>query len=365
MSLLFRTIVKNVAVPICFAMAALSALLLLGRLVPLLETLLRAGVTPGELGHFLLLLIPTFLVLVVPMASLIGVVVGFLRMSRDSEVLALLACGVGPLRLVLPVAAVALVTWAATFATAATVLPMSKKATGAFIRNLTERRIARGLPEKTFLLPVPTLAMYVHKSRKNGRILQGVYMVDARDLKHLQVVLARWGEIFSRPGSGEVILRLSDGVFHPAEADPRVSDTLFFRSYMLRLAFRDTGGLPSRGEMGLRELAAFAARRNLAPDDHRRYVVELHKRLALPVGAFILTLLGMPLGILFGRTGLSGGVALGLGAFLSYYLLVAVGANLAEAGTLPPAALWAPNLVFAAATAWLLRHLHRRGPVRG
>lgn len=365
-TLLFRTLIREIAVPFFFSLAALSAVLLLGRLLPLLGTLLRSGITFGELGLLLLLLLPTFLLIVLPMATLLGVLLAFLRLSRDSEILALFACGIGPRSLLVPVTAVAMVAWLATLATSTVVLPQANAAARAFLHQMTERHLARGLPEKVFLTPVEGLAIYVHKTRSDGRRLRGIYIRDARNPTTTSQILARRGEVFTKPDGGEIVLRLFDGSLHRTSPDYQQADTMDFGSYTVRLTLPGGSMKPRRGNMTLSMLRHLARDPDTEPNERRLVLVEFHKRLALPAAAFILGILGFPLGILFGRTGLSGGVALGLSAFLAYYLCLAMGANLAETGVLSPGlGLWLPNVLFAAATGGLILLLERKGPLRG
>jgi len=94
------------------------------------------------------------------------------------------------------------------------------------------------------------------------------------------------------------------------------------------------------------------------------YLTEFHERLAVPIGVLILGIMAAPLGILFGKTGPSGGIALGLAAFLAYYLSVAFAASLADTGNISPViALWTPNFISAGITVGLIILLYRRGPL--
>ena len=63
--------------------------------------------------HVLVLLLPSSLSLTIPMSVLLGILIGFGRLSADREFVALQACGVSPFRLLRPVAFVALVATAA------------------------------------------------------------------------------------------------------------------------------------------------------------------------------------------------------------------------------------------------------------
>src|SRR5687767_997938 len=74
-----------------------------------LEELVSKGVPWSLAGRMLLTLIPSSLGLTIPMALLVGILIGLGRMSGDREAMALLACGVSPYRLLRPILLVATV----------------------------------------------------------------------------------------------------------------------------------------------------------------------------------------------------------------------------------------------------------------
>ena len=79
-----------------------------------LENLLAKGVTWGTPPRILWTLLPQALGLTIPMAVLVGGLIGLGRMSSDREAVALLACGVSPYRLLRPIVTLALITTAVT-----------------------------------------------------------------------------------------------------------------------------------------------------------------------------------------------------------------------------------------------------------
>ncbi len=366
MSLLSRMLLREMALPFLFSFCALSVLLLLGSLLSLLEPLLRTGIGYVELGKIAILLLPTFWAFVLPMATMLGVLMGFLRLSRDSEMLALFACGTGLKKLMIPVIMVSITACLVSFFMSSSLIPRAKSASKNFIRELTEHSLARGIPEKVFFTPISGLTLYVDKSLDQGHCFKGVYIQDARKKQVIYQILARDGELFARPGGLEVVLRLKNGILNHISNDYEKTDTIEFNSYVLHLSLSGKDSKPGRGELGLRDLLKNASDPDKS-DRHRiHYLTEFHQRLALPAGVLILGIMAAPLGILFGRTGLSEGVALGLAAFLAYYLSMAFAGNLADTGSISPViALWVPNLIFAGITAGLIILLYKRGPLRG
>ncbi len=362
MSLLSRLILKEIAFPFLFSFCALSALLLLGRLLPLLSILLRVGIRPSELIKLLLLMMPTFWMMVIPMATLLGILIGFLRLTRDSEVVSLFACGIGPLQMLKPAVGVSCVCWILSLLVAAVVVPMSKSSSRSMLRDLTQRTLTRGFPEERFVTPVSGLTMYVHESTSGGHRFKGVFIRDARKPGMANHIFARTGELLTGLKGSRIALRLENGILNRISPDYDKTDIFEFKSYTLQLDLPSIQASRSRGEMGLGTLWRKGNDPHTPRQKRNSYLTEFHKRLSIPTGTLILGILAVPLGILFGKTGLSGGVALGLSAFLAYYLMVALMANLAEASAIPAAlGLWIPNFILAGLTLAMLNRL-LKGP---
>jgi lipopolysaccharide export LptBFGC system permease protein LptF len=82
--------------------------------------------------------------------------------------------------------------------------------------------------------------------------------------------------------------------------------------------------------------------------------VQLHERLAFPLVACVMTLLGIPFAMTVGRRGALYGVGLAVILASAYWILNAIFLAVGQAGLLPaPLAAWAANLLFLAGTAYL------------
>ncbi|MBW3660343.1 MAG: LptF/LptG family permease [Gemmatimonadetes bacterium] len=96
------------------------------------------------------------------------------------------------------------------------------------------------------------------------------------------------------------------------------------------------------------------------------FLVEYHKKFAIPVACIVFILVGAPIGVRARR----GGYGFAMGAstlvFVFYYLLLTGGEDLADRRLLPPwVAMWAGNLIFLLLGAWLLRRTARETAGRG
>jgi len=97
-----------------------------------------------------------------------------------------------------------------------------------------------------------------------------------------------------------------------------------------------------------------------------KYMVEVHKKYALPVACIVFVLVGAPLGVRAHRGGIGVGVGFSILFFVVYYLFLMGGEKLADRGFVPPAlAMWAANVVIGALGIYLVvRSTRESGFVR-
>jgi LPS export ABC transporter permease LptG len=88
--------------------------------------------------------------------------------------------------------------------------------------------------------------------------------------------------------------------------------------------------------------------------------VEIHKKFSIPFACLVFGLFALPLGINNRRGGKSSGFALSIAVIVVYYILLSNGENAARFGRIPAwLAMWSPNLLLAAAGAFLLFRRNR------
>jgi lipopolysaccharide export system permease protein len=81
-------------------------------------------------------------------------------------------------------------------------------------------------------------------------------------------------------------------------------------------------------------------------DDVDSYMVEVHKKYAIPVACIVFVLLGVPLGALAKRSGVGVGVGMSIGFFVMYWIFLIGGEKLADRGKLSPfLGMWGGNIL--------------------
>ncbi|MCK5407389.1 MAG: LptF/LptG family permease, partial [Candidatus Krumholzibacteria bacterium] len=87
-----------------------------------------------------------------------------------------------------------------------------------------------------------------------------------------------------------------------------------------------------------------------------RYRVEIHKKFSIPFACIIFVLVGSPIAIRTGKSGMNTAIGLSILFFLVYYICLIGGEKLADRGFVNPiVAMWSPNAVFFVMAFLLLR----------
>ena len=340
--------------------------------------------------------LPKILLFSIPMAVLLGTLIGLGRLSADSEWVALQSSGQGPGAILKPVLLHGLFGTIATFMIYAVVIPETHYAT----RNLSTEvifssNLAADLRPRVFYeLPDDTL-LYVDDIRAGGtQRLDNVILArpDPQNRGRTQLVLARYGDLYPAPdGSGDLIVDLFEGEFHGFQADtPDQYDFITFESnwgYRLEAPrFLKTLMTPPHKvaqDLTMGELSdeidearvehervkqqAQAVRGGRLLVTERRLAaaeMELQRRFALPLASLCFALLAIPLGIATARSGKGAGFALSVVVIVVYRLVFVTASGQALNGRIPATlGPWVANfviLLWAAIAFWRMRHSLRR-----
>ena len=114
MRILDRYIVREIIPPFLIALLVFTFVLIIPFIIELAEQMIAKGVPGGTILQLTITLLPQALALTIPMALLIGLLVGLGRLSADREVVVMMACGISPYRLLQPVLVFAVVCWGLT-----------------------------------------------------------------------------------------------------------------------------------------------------------------------------------------------------------------------------------------------------------
>ncbi|HEY6420112.1 MAG TPA: LPS export ABC transporter permease LptF [Candidatus Binataceae bacterium] len=356
LTILDRYVAREVIGPFCVGVGLLTFALVTGRLLKLTEMVVNHGVTVSEVAGLIGYLMPAFLELTFPMAVLLGVLLGFGRMSGDREMTAARACGISLYRLAVPVLVVALGVYALSSYFAFSLRPWANQRLREKIYHLTQTRTGAGLKEKIFNSNFPGLVVYVDEISQTDESLKGVMISDARNPQQQSTIIARSGILLPDEKTEGLTLRLFDGSLFGVEEENDASHVTSFHIYDLSVQPEEELGMrdadPEQLAYPILMKRIRDARATGKPDYEAE--TELAGKYTIPFATMLFAMLGITLGLKPARGGQSERFGVAVGLFFMYYSLMRVGETLGQRGKLFPfVAMSIPDLVFVVLAVWL------------
>jgi LPS export ABC transporter permease LptF/LPS export ABC transporter permease LptG len=368
--ILDRYIWKELWTPFLLGLLISTFLLLIDRIFDLMDLIINKGVPVHLVGLLFVYLLPAILVLTIPIGVLFSILVAFGRLSADMEIVAMKACGVSPLRLLWPVMSFGLVMAAMTGYLMIDSVPKTNYAFKSLVFDIVRTQASVGVKERVFNDTFGNFVIYVDEIASDQVALRNVFVSDERKPEEQRFITAREGRLLSDEVNRRVTLRLLDGSIH--ETSPTALQKyreVRFRLYDITLVLENPlvkqGGAPKGDrEMSLGDLQKTVAEFTQSKGNANPYLVEIHKKFAIPVACLVFSVLGVPLGIRAHRGGRWGAFVAALPILLFYYVGLTLGENVGDTGRVAPwIAMWGPNIVIGAVAVYLLRATLRERPI--
>ena len=327
--LLYSYIAGEMLAPFFASFIILYSIFFLVRLVPLLDVVLDLKIGLADFIRMFSYIFPHMLVYVIPMASMTGVILAFTRMTGEREILALKASGVSLRQLLPPVIIVALAISLLTAFFSIRLIPAGNVAMKQLLFQLAKEKIDKGLQQRTFTEALGDLVVYVDNVDENEQ-WKGVYISDMRNRKQPMIIMAERGSLVADIQKMMVTIVLGNGTIHNTNVTE--NQTIRFLRYQLNIPIPsptrvhgDDVTIIDRSSMTQEQLLQAARDRGKDTRGGAIFLTKFHDRLALPVGCFILSILGIPLGLQSGPGRKAVGIPLGLAFFVLYYVLNTLG----------------------------------------
>lgn len=447
MSLLHRHLLRATTGPFLFGLFVITFVLIIDILYRYVELFVSKGVPFSMATEVLLLSLGHTFALSIPMAVLVGVLMGVGQLAADHEMTAMKASGVSIYQVLRPLLAGAFVVTLALTAYNHYVFPESNHRLANLLYDINHKRPMLEIREQMFTDLNQDLTIFVKEKDDLTNRITGVVIIerDGPGDPAPSMTTAERGVIVPMHDTDAMRIELEDGEIHELPEDDDISrySVTRFRRHHIHLAdmerdFRDSDRT-SRGdrEMNVTQLLAAAAdeRENrdravvknlevggemaerhwsaLFPEDRaerigrrdertralpvqrrrsllrgtvqevararraadfqddvlasyrareNRYLVEVHKKFAIPVACLVFVLVGLPMAVTTARSGRGVSMSLALALYLVYYLFLVGGEKMADRGRLDPAlSMWTANVVLTAVGVVLLLRTVRDG----
>ena len=359
-----RYVISQITRPLLASMTIGLLVLLAERLVRLLDITMGKQNSFGFVFEALAYLVPHYLGLALPAAMFLGLLFGFNKMSKDSEIDAFLAAGAGHHRLLRPVFFLAIIMAACSMFIFGWLEPHARYAYRSVLFNVKNVEVFY-LAEEGVFMQAGTRTFILDKLSRDSNTFERIFLFDYRGEKGAKAVTAIDGALIKVPGEPRPVLRLKDG--HRLEVSkwpdmehlklpvPKaVVSTFDTLDTPIGKIAKDA--FPPRGT-NERELTIIELVHEMANPDSKlqpsRMRSSLHKRLVNVATIFILPFLALPfaMGRRRGQRGYRFGIALLI--LVGFHEIIQAGIlTVKENDANPYLTVWGPFAVLALFSIW-------------
>jgi len=353
--LLDRYLVREIIPPLAVGLILLTFALMMPPFLLNFEKLVEKGVDWITILRVLWTLAPQALCITIPMALLLGILVGLGRLSADREFVALQACGVSVFRVLRPIVLLAILAVAATAYEIIVALPDANQTFREVTFNIVAASAESDIKPRVFFTDFPNRVIYVRDIRPGAGWVD-VFLADDTKGDRSTVYFAKSGRLVIDRARRRVELALTRGEWHTTyPGRPEAYESGSFESTSLNMdadtVFPRTQIVKGDNEMTIAELRATIAenRRRGFPSYSQQFTIQ--QKFSLPAACLVLTLIGVALGVNNRREGKLATMALGVGVVFVYYVLLysSRAAALGGGRLSPTLAPWVANILLGAA----------------
>jgi lipopolysaccharide export system permease protein len=357
-TILDRYLIAELVGPFTFGLSTFTLIFCATQLLAIGKLVSDEHAPLGAAIEYFLWQMPQFVLLVIPMAMLLGTLLAMQRLSGESEITAMKAGGVGLSRIVAPLLLVGFGASLFTLFLQEVVVPLANDR-AAYVREAVIEHLNPIAGNLTVVVPMPgggkqvTIASAIDPVTQS---LLGVTVVQADPAgKPVGIIYA------DRARYDPPTWTFINAVTRSFPADGSISTTTDpFLSV-------DIGERPNQIEkhanitdpeqMSRADLKEALSSGQLTAQQTRTYTASYASKLARPFAAFVFTLIAVPFGL---RPVRGGGTGLGFGLAVAivfiYYVISTIFLSLGGLSTwFAGIAAWAPNALFTVIGLWLLR----------
>ncbi|MGB8261719.1 MAG: LPS export ABC transporter permease LptG [Terracidiphilus sp.] len=368
MRILTRYILGEILSHTLIGCALFTFVLFMRDLPHILEMIVRNSSTFTNVLEIFLFTLPNTFRVTIPMAVLVGVLLGLSRLASDSEIVAMRASGLGIGYFVRVASIVAIGGTLIGLANSLYLAPRANRAILEMEQELETSQASYEIQPRVFYEDFKNFVLYVQDVRtgSGAAYWRQVFMADVSDPGNPRITTAASAIVANDPATQELLMQLRNGAEHETVAgQPGQYNISTFTTTDRPLALNQQSDIHlGRLDTAIFALPMSALRQRSQGPDGRRFQIELHNRFAFPVACIVLMLVGVPLGVASRRGGKSSGFVFTLLLVVLYYVLSYTGIALAKQNKIPPSlGVWMANLLFAAAGAFLLWQMASGGRI--
>jgi len=370
MKITHRYVLKETLTYSLIAVLVFTIVFMMGKTLKLTDLLVNKGVSLFDIGKLLFYLLPSSLILMIPIALLLGVLITFVRLSSDNEIVALKASGVSLYQLTPPVLFLSVMAYLLSTFLVIYGLPWGNKGFKYVLFDIAKTKAYTAFKERVFNDSFDGVVIYVDKITLRGNKLERIFIhSEDKEGGESKTILAKEGYVGTNPDSQYIAFHLigvtGDQMPKEGKSYARIeSDTLVHKLTFGGNLYRVKGFRTRDWEMSIGELRTKIKILKILHQDYTPQLLEIYRKFSIPFACVVFGLMGIPLGVQPRRSGKSYGFILGIPVVLAYYMLRIFAETVTYNGFIPLLiASWTPNLILMALAIYLLVKTANESPI--
>ena len=276
-------VLRQLVGPVVLFVFILTSVIWLSQSLRLLDLVINRGQSAPVFVYLTLLMIPSLMIIILPIAFFAGTLFGLHKLNADSEIVVMSASGYSRWQLAAPVLALAGAVIVLTYFCTLYLSPETQRLMKDKVLDIRADIGAAMLSEGEFNTPADGLTVFIRELSSDGHI-RGILVHDGRVQKRPITYLAESGMLAQTPGGARLIMR--DGTIEQGgEAGAQLS-ILRFKRYVFDLdQFASQAQEPERetSERFLTELFWPVFKTPPPARTRNIFLAEGHNRLAAPL----------------------------------------------------------------------------------
>jgi LPS export ABC transporter permease LptG len=348
------------------AFVALVGIFYIATLIDLADKLLGGVTSTGVMIRYFYFATPQYVYYIIPMAALVSTLVTVGLLTKNSELIVMRACGISLYRSALPLLLFGLMFSGLLFELQEQILAASNREAqrlNAIMRGYSIQMV--GVMNRQWIIG-KNGDIYRYQAfdpRRNHftqftmyQINEGAWRLDRLTYAG-DVVLAKQAgaDSFTWVAHNGWSRQLTTATRHKAVQPVVKYEPFTEKAISLEPPAYFKTDDPDADRMTFGELRSYIGELKASGYHVIPYQVQLHQKFAFPFVAIIMTLLAVPFAVTTGRSGAIYGIGVGLVLAIVYRTALSLFGALGSGGWVDPTlAAWAPNILFAAAAAYML-----------
>lgn len=343
MKIINRYILSEAKLPIIFGISLFTFIFLIEILISMVESIIIKGISPIDVTRMLSFYLPMILSQTIPMGMFLGIMITFGKFTKNSESTAMNSIGMSLSDMIKPVAIMGVVTTMFIFFLQESIIPRSFNKLQQLTVKIAYENPVFQLKDKVLIDDMSDYKLYIDRIDPKTKDAKNLLIfINEEGIKYPTLVLgetAHWEDaamiidnvdFYRFDKDGKESLR---GQFE----ERKIPLSSYFQSVEMQVDDIEGMGISQL----VKEMSGKKEKAEKLP-----YIVEINKKIAIPLSTIMLSILGVLMSIGHHRSGKGVNYGFGIGVIFFYIVLLNIGMVMSYRGKINPyLGIWLPNVL--------------------